>query len=65
MFKWAKNIISDNWVHEGIDLFFKNVVTPLTLSNYATSYNGTFDFCVSGEKSLHDLGIDVAEKMIS
>lgn len=65
VFKWAKNIISDNWIHEGIDLSFKNVVIPLTLSVYATSYNGTFDFCVSGEKSLHDLGIEVAEKMIS
>jgi hypothetical protein len=38
--------------HEGIDLSFKNVLRPETLSINQITYNGTFDFCVSGEKSL-------------
>lgn len=65
VFKWTKNTISDVWIHEGIDLYFKNTVKPLTLSINATGYNGAFDFCVSGEKSLHDLGIGFEDTMVS
>lgn len=65
VFTWIKNIISDEWTHEGIDLYFKNVLRPETLSINQITYNGTFDFCVSGEKSLRDLGIRLDEVIIS
>lgn len=64
VFTWTKNIIGDSWQHEGIDLYFKNINIPETISVDAESFSGTFSFCVSGQESLADKGIDIYPGMI-